>query len=76
MNVKNAAVALALIVVLGLFLWGAGAPTTGSVEVRQDTYCPESDEQWSDWRWQDDAHSLRCSWQLTPPEFLEPDPQF
>jgi len=79
MKAKNVAVALAVIAVLALFLWGTGAPTTnttGAVRVRQDTYCPPTAEEWTDWVWKDEAHSLRCSWEITPPNFLEPDPEF
>jgi len=79
MTPKNVAVAFVVIAVLvacGLSTAGnTGNTGTGTVRVRQTTYCPTA-EQWADWRWESDAHSLRCSWQIEPPNFLEADPAY
>jgi len=71
----NAKTVLALLIV-AFALVACGPTNPGSVRVRQDTYCPPTADEWTDWRWQDDAHSLRCSWQIEPPNFLEADPAY
>jgi len=71
---KTKTVLLLLLVALALV---ACAPTDpGTVRARQDTYCPPTAEEWTDWRWESEAHSLRCSWEIEPPEFLERDPEY
>jgi len=74
MTIKRLAVALvvvAALVVFGLTTNGTGRGTV--VSPPHTTYCPQTDEEWSTWKLSD-AESVRCSWTITPPEFLTQDP--